>query len=201
LSSFCLLSQRSVPKGHGAAIGKLKDQIDALIDDRDELEDWIDELSKKSNKSEKAARSDREDARLARRAERREKALAEAKAKVELKKADHAKLRAAGKEVQSEEEEEDYGVKDKSKSKPTDVKKAQAALEKLRERIVNYEAKLALRDANKEVALGTSKINYMDPRITVAWCKAKEVPLEMVFNKSLVTKFPWAMEVTPDWAF
>ena len=26
-------------------------------------------------------------------------------------------------------------------------------------------------DNNKLVALGTSKINYMDPRITVAWCK------------------------------
>ncbi len=28
----------------------------------------------------------------------------------------------------------------------------------------------------KTVALGTSKINYMDPRITVAWCKRNEVP-------------------------
>lgn len=26
-------------------------------------------------------------------------------------------------------------------------------------------------DDNKQVALGTAKINYMDPRITVAWCK------------------------------
>jgi hypothetical protein len=28
-----------------------------------------------------------------------------------------------------------------------------------------------LKDTAKDVALGTSKINYMDPRITVAWCK------------------------------
>ncbi|KAL2347547.1 hypothetical protein Fmac_001547 [Flemingia macrophylla] len=30
----------------------------------------------------------------------------------------------------------------------------------------------------KTVALGTSKINYLDPRITVAWCKRHEVPIE-----------------------
>lgn len=32
----------------------------------------------------------------------------------------------------------------------------------------------------KTVALGTSKINYLDPRITVAWCKRQEVPIEKV---------------------
>lgn len=32
----------------------------------------------------------------------------------------------------------------------------------------------------KTVALGTSKINYLDPRITVAWCKRNEVPIEKV---------------------
>jgi hypothetical protein len=32
----------------------------------------------------------------------------------------------------------------------------------------------------KTVALGTSKINYLDPRITVAWCKTHEVPIEKV---------------------
>jgi DNA topoisomerase-1 len=32
----------------------------------------------------------------------------------------------------------------------------------------------------KSVALGTSRINYLDPRITVAWCKRHEVPIEKV---------------------
>ncbi|MCI07496.1 DNA topoisomerase 1-like, partial [Trifolium medium] len=32
----------------------------------------------------------------------------------------------------------------------------------------------------KTVALGTSRINYLDPRITVAWCKRHEVPIEKV---------------------
>ena len=32
-----------------------------------------------------------------------------------------------------------------------------------------------LKDETKCVSLGTSKINYNDPRITVAWCKRHEV--------------------------
>eukprot|EP00965_Chrysotila_dentata_P061211 2027663-Pleurochrysis_carterae.AAC.7 len=30
----------------------------------------------------------------------------------------------------------------------------------------------------KNVSLGTSKINYNDPRITVAWCKLHDVPIQ-----------------------
>ncbi len=40
--------------------------------------------------------------------------------------------------------------------------------------------KIRDRDDNKEVSLGTSKINYMDPRVSVAWCKRHEVPIEKV---------------------
>jgi len=38
----------------------------------------------------------------------------------------------------------------------------------------------------KTVALGTSKINYLDPRITVAWCKRHEVPIEKVLASFFV---------------
>jgi DNA topoisomerase-1 len=57
------------------------------------------------------------------------------------------------------------------------------------------------RDENKEVSLGTSKINYMDPRISVAWCKRCEVPIDKVFAKTLRDKFNWAMAVPPNWKF
>lgn len=53
----------------------------------------------------------------------------------------------------------------------------------------------------KTVALGTSKINYLDPRISIAWCKREEVPVEKVFNKSLLGKFAWAMEANIDFRF
>ncbi|KAI2492201.1 DNA Topoisomerase I (eukaryota) [Fragilaria crotonensis] len=40
-------------------------------------------------------------------------------------------------------------------------------------KIAKMEMDLKHKDDNKEVSLGTSKINYMDPRISVAWCKRK----------------------------
>ncbi|KAK9933580.1 hypothetical protein M0R45_020773 [Rubus argutus] len=57
------------------------------------------------------------------------------------------------------------------------------------------------KDDMKTIALGTSKINYLDPRITVAWCKRHEVPIEKIFQKALLAKFAWAMDVDPDFRF
>lgn len=68
-------------------------------------------------------------------------------------------------------------------------------------KIEKMEMDLKHKDDNKEVSLGTSKINYMDPRISVAWCKRNDVPIEKVFSKTLRDKFNWAMAVTPDWEF
>ena len=36
------------------------------------------------------------------------------------------------------------------------------------------------REENKQIALGTSKLNYLDPRISVAWSMKHEVPIEKV---------------------
>ena len=36
------------------------------------------------------------------------------------------------------------------------------------------------KEENKTIALGTSKLNYLDPRISVAWCKKYDVPIEKV---------------------
>lgn len=54
---------------------------------------------------------------------------------------------------------------------------------------------LIFQDENKQIALGTSKLNYLDPRISVAWCKKFEVPIEKVFNKTQRDKFKWAIEM------
>lgn len=51
---------------------------------------------------------------------------------------------------------------------------------------------------NKEIALGTSKLNYLDPRITVAWCKKWEVPIEKIYNKSQREKFAWAIDMADE---
>ena len=69
------------------------------------------------------------------------------------------------------------------------------------DKITKMETDIKNRDDNKEVALGTSKINYMDPRISVAWCKRCEVPIDKVFAKTLRDKFNWAMAVLPNHKF
>jgi DNA topoisomerase-1 len=48
------------------------------------------------------------------------------------------------------------------------------------QKIEKMKLDMRIKDDLKTVALGTSKINYMDPRITVAWCKRHEVPIEKV---------------------
>ena len=84
---------------------------------------------------------------------------------------------------------------------PANKEKAEAALKKLEEKVENMSSKLKERESNKTVALGTSKLNYMDPRITVSWCKKNEVNIEKIFSKSTRDKFPWAMYTGPDYNF
>ncbi|XP_042501552.1 DNA topoisomerase 1 alpha-like isoform X2 [Macadamia integrifolia] len=68
-------------------------------------------------------------------------------------------------------------------------------------KIEKMERDMRTKEDLKTVALGTSKINYLDPRISVAWCKRHEVPIEKIFNKSLLAKFTWAMDVDPSFRF
>lgn len=50
-------------------------------------------------------------------------------------------------------------------------------------------------------ALSTSKMNYLDPRITVAWCKRNSVPVQAVFSKALQDRFAWALDCPPSFRF
>ena len=40
------------------------------------------------------------------------------------------------------------------------------------------------------------KQNYIDPRIVVSWCKKNEVPIEKIFNSTILEKFTWSMETS-----
>ena len=84
---------------------------------------------------------------------------------------------------------------------PKDKSKVETIIKNLKDKISKMEHKLQDREDNKEIALGTSKLNYMDPRITVSWCKKYEVPIEKVFSKSIRAKFPWAMYIEPSYKF
>lgn len=51
------------------------------------------------------------------------------------------------------------------------------------------------KEENKTIALSTSKLNYLDPRISIAWCKKHGVDVGKVFNKTQREKFQWAIDM------
>ena len=56
----------------------------------------------------------------------------------------------------------------------------------------------------KSVALGTSKSNYMDPRITVQWCRLHDIDITLIFSKEPLERFVWAVDLvdrTADFIF
>ena len=53
----------------------------------------------------------------------------------------------------------------------------------------------------KNVSLGTSKLNYIDPRIVFAFSKKFKIPDEKLFNKSQTDRFEWAKNVDENYRF
>uniref|UniRef100_A0A0K0CUE4 DNA topoisomerase I n=1 Tax=Angiostrongylus cantonensis TaxID=6313 RepID=A0A0K0CUE4_ANGCA len=82
------------------------------------------------------------------------------------------------------------------KAKGSAKEKAQKKVTRLKEQLKKLKISRTDRDENKQIALSTSKLNYLDPRISVAWCKKFDVPVEKVFNRTLREKFRWAIDMT-----
>ncbi|XP_059190256.1 DNA topoisomerase I, mitochondrial [Centropristis striata] len=90
-------------------------------------------------------------------------------------------------------------AKTKGSSDPklqTLVERKKAAVKRCEEQLLKMEVQATDREENKQIALGTSKLNYLDPRISVAWCNNMEVPVEKIYNKSQRDKFAWAIDMT-----
>jgi len=85
--------------------------------------------------------------------------------------------------------------------KKSDDKNKKKKLAALKERMTKLEIQMNMKEELKTVSLGTSKINYLDPRITLSWCKRHEVPPNNVFTKALIEKFHWAMDCEMDFKF
>lgn len=73
--------------------------------------------------------------------------------------------------------------------------KKKKAVERLNEQLQKLNTQAVDKEENKAIALGTSKLNYLDPRISVAWCKKHDVPIEKVYNKTQREKFRWAIDM------
>ncbi|KAI2944201.1 hypothetical protein CBS63078_203 [Aspergillus niger] len=108
----------------------------------------------------------------------------------------------AAKDLEKKFNKENKTGKVEAEGKAPTVDKIEAAITKLEQRIETMELQAQDKEENKEVALGTSKINYIDPRLTVVFSKKFDVPIEKFFSKSLREKFEWAIKsVDEDWEF
>lgn len=208
--------QKTVSKTHGASMEKLSNQIRAIKYQRRKHRYALLAMNKAHKKNPQYAEdeSDIDDEWIAEyEDESREKEIEKATKKWEKdnEKAKADEEKPVEKDVlqgKIDKINDEYDrLKTERGTKTAEVKgnktdeQIMATIEKLDERIKIAKFKRLDKDNLKEVSLGTSKINYLDPRITVAWCRAHEVPVEKLFSKTLVTKFPWAMEVEPDWKF
>merc|ERR1719343_271903 len=84
---------------------------------------------------------------------------------------------------------------------PKDVTGCKKKIAEAKMRLEKHIHNMAVKEDNKTVSLGTSKTNYMDPRITVSWCKQVDLAIERVFPRTTRTKFPWAMHFKSTWRF
>lgn len=114
----------------------------------------------------------------------------------------HLKLLKKGKKgFESKEEIDENSAAKLKKVFPLTLDSTRSAIERMESRVRKEKLKLDEREGTKNFSLGTSKINYNDPRITVSWCKRNNVQIEKVFSKELRSKFAWAMSEKPCWRF
>ncbi|KAG9316652.1 DNA topoisomerase I [Chiua virens] len=195
--------QRSAPKTHEQSMGKMLDRLRSLKYDRMKLRHVLFNIDPKYKKNKLYAEeeSDVDDDWIVEHEESLKQKDIE-KAEKKFAKENEKLVEEGGKPLEDSVLKERIAVieveyKRIAKERGT----GKAALKREHERIKTFRLQMEDREAGKEVALGTSKINYLDPRITAAWCKKHDVPIEKIFSKTLLNKFPWAMEAEADWKF
>ncbi|EEH16071.1 hypothetical protein PABG_06158 [Paracoccidioides brasiliensis Pb03] len=129
-----------------------------------------------------------------------EKRVAEGEKEMKAKELEE-RLEAAN-ELEAKFKKENKSKKVVPEGKGVTVEKLENQLLKLGQRIENMSLQAEDKENNKEVALGTSKINYIDPRLTVVFSRKFNVPMEKFFSKTLREKFDWAIKsVDENWEF
>uniref|UniRef100_A0A7S3A1E7 DNA topoisomerase I n=1 Tax=Rhodosorus marinus TaxID=101924 RepID=A0A7S3A1E7_9RHOD len=166
--------QRSLPKKHDEQMGKLSVKYDETIE-------WLRELERAATEM-KYGRKDSADV------------TQWVHVKPDLKAEMTEEQRTAERKRAAEAPREKVVKRMKADSVHLAIARVHARIDKMK-------SEMQTKEDLKTVALGTSKQNYLDPRISVAWCKRNEVPLEKVFSKSLYNKFAWAMEASQEFSF
>ncbi|TGZ79583.1 hypothetical protein EX30DRAFT_79037 [Ascodesmis nigricans] len=114
--------------------------------------------------------------------------------KPELKEKELNERLKALKEMEKEFEKENKTGKVEPKTRSCSIEKIEEQIKKMDEKIKKAEMENHVKDENKTIALGTSKLNYIDPRLTVMFCNKHNVPLDKFFPKTMRDKFKWAIE-------
>ncbi|KAI0084885.1 hypothetical protein BDY19DRAFT_968621 [Irpex rosettiformis] len=208
--------QRAVPKTHEQSMLKMKEKLRGFKYERMKLRHALFAIDSKYKKKKKYAddESDLDDdaivlheeqwkAREIEKAEKKFQKENEKLAEDDKKPQADSVLKQRLKDIEDEFKRlaKERGTKKAELKREKSTDKLEESIDKLDEKIKAFKLQMQDREAGKEVALGTSKINYLDPRITAAWCKLHDVPIEKIFSKTLLTKFPWALEVDEDWKF
>uniref|UniRef100_A0A3P9LDF4 DNA topoisomerase I n=2 Tax=Oryzias latipes TaxID=8090 RepID=A0A3P9LDF4_ORYLA len=121
-----------------------------------------------------------------------EKSMQNLQAKIDAKK---DQLSDAKRELKSAKA--DAKVRKDEKTKKA-VESKRKAVQRIEEQLMKLEVQATDREENKQIALGTSKLNYLDPRISVAWCKKWGIPVEKIYNKTQREKFAWAIDMADE---
>lgn len=168
--------QRALPKAHGAQMEKMDKKLK-------ETKDWLKEL-KKGRTNLRKAKEDKTTVELTQWMPEKPNYT---EGMTDKQRADERKRSAEAPRVKA--------------NRTKNLQQIETAIKSVNERLAKLEADMQTKDDLKTVALGTSKINYLDPRITVAWCKKHDVPIEKIFAKTLLIKFAWAMETSENFRF
>ncbi|SMN22967.1 similar to Saccharomyces cerevisiae YOL006C TOP1 Topoisomerase I, nuclear enzyme that relieves torsional strain in DNA by cleaving and re-sealing the phosphodiester backbone [Maudiozyma saulgeensis] len=211
--------QRSVTKGHAQSVQKANFRIKELIWQRIRLKKSILQLDKKLRKKNPKFYAEIDDLTKEDEIEIHEKIIERENEKYQRKFVrENDKRKFENEELLEEKVLNEWleKVEDLKKEfaeeiktgeivlKPTlnTVEKLEKQIERLDLRIETSSIQLKDKEENSEVSLGTSKINYIDPRLSVVFCKKFGVPIEKIFTKSLREKFTWAIEsVDENWRF
>ena len=68
-------------------------------------------------------------------------------------------------------------------------------------KITILKLKKETKKSTNNIALGTSKTNYIDPRIIFSFIKKYDIPIEKIMSKALIKRFEWASKVGNDFIF
>lgn len=220
--------QRTIPKAHQAGVQKINEKIEEMIWQKIKLKrimlqldktmkkkeleyfEEIDDLTKEKELEIVERWSQKELDRISKKFEKDKEKLKfekkelspeDYKVKSTEIKEDHKKKLESTKELIKQYKSEAKKQKYEEKSTYT-AEKLKAQIDKLEERIKNTSLQLKDKEENSTVSLGTSKMNYIDPRLTVMFAKKFNVPIEKLFTKTLREKFAWAIEsADADWKF